>query len=287
MVQLLDSDIRSREVLDWKGLHIFHAPMSSCSQKLRIFLNLKGIEWQGHELDLAANESYSEWFLGLNPRGLVPVMVWDGNVHIESNDILALLEDRFPEPCLFPPQHRDEIETLLQFEDELHLDLRTLSFRFVFGRTGSNKSPEILERYLGGDRTVAGAHDDPERAHQVEFYERLAAEGITDGAAQASAGRFRSAFDDLESRLSHGPYFLGADLSVMDIAWFVYASRLNFGGYPFERLHPRVHDWRQKLAEDDSFAQEVEPPAPVTDAIARNHAAWTATRTMLADVAGF
>lgn len=44
MVQLVDSDIKSREVLGWKGVHVLHYSGSSCSQKLRIFLNLKGIE---------------------------------------------------------------------------------------------------------------------------------------------------------------------------------------------------------------------------------------------------
>ena len=40
MVQLLDSDIKTREVLDWEGVHLIHYMMSSCSQKVRIFLNL-------------------------------------------------------------------------------------------------------------------------------------------------------------------------------------------------------------------------------------------------------
>ena len=44
MVQLLDSDIKTREVLDWKGVHLIHYMGSSCSQKVRIFLNLKGID---------------------------------------------------------------------------------------------------------------------------------------------------------------------------------------------------------------------------------------------------
>ena len=46
MVQLLDGDIKTREVLGWKGVHILHYSGSSCSQKLRIFLNLKGIPWE-------------------------------------------------------------------------------------------------------------------------------------------------------------------------------------------------------------------------------------------------
>ena len=92
MVQLLDSDIRTREVLDWKGVHVLHFMGSSCSQKLRVFLNLKGIPWESHHVDLMANENFRPWFLGINPRGLVPVLVHDGAVHIESNDIVAYLD---------------------------------------------------------------------------------------------------------------------------------------------------------------------------------------------------
>jgi hypothetical protein len=75
MVQLLDSDIKTREVLGWKGVHVLHFIGSSCSQKLRVFLNLKGIPWQSHHIDLHGNENYRPWFLGINPRGLLPVLV--------------------------------------------------------------------------------------------------------------------------------------------------------------------------------------------------------------------
>ena len=45
MVQLADSDISTKEVLDWQGIHLIHFAGSTCSQKTRIFLNLKGIDW--------------------------------------------------------------------------------------------------------------------------------------------------------------------------------------------------------------------------------------------------
>jgi len=287
VVQLSDGDIHSREVLEWRGLHILHGRMSSCSQKLRIFLNLKGIEWQGHEMDLAKSQTYSDWFLGINPRGLVPVLVWDGAVHIESNDILTLLDEAFPEPRLIPLEQAAEITALLRHEDELHLDLRTLSFRFVMGRTASNKTPEMLARYDDGSGTINGQPDHDSRAPEIDFYLRLDSQGIPDATARASAAKFRAAFDDLDQRLSSAPFFMGLDITVMDIAWFVYASRLQFGGYPFASLHPRVHAWREKLAEDERFSREVEPPAPVLETIARNHREWRTTGSMLADIAGF
>ena len=67
MVQLVDSDVKTREVLDWKGVHLLHFMGSSCSQKLRIFLNLKGIKWESHLVDLFGNENFQPWFLGINP----------------------------------------------------------------------------------------------------------------------------------------------------------------------------------------------------------------------------
>ena len=102
MPQLDEKEIRTREVLDWKGLHLLHFAGSSCSQKTRIFLNLKGVAWESHPVNLAAQKNYTPWFLGINPRGLVPVLVHDGRVIIESNDILAYLEEIFPEPPLIP-----------------------------------------------------------------------------------------------------------------------------------------------------------------------------------------
>ena len=98
MVQLLESDIRANEVLSWRGVHLFHFHASSCSQKTRIVLNLKGVDWQPHPVDLPKGENLDAGFLGINPRGLVPVLVIDGEVHIESNDIVSLLERRFPGP---------------------------------------------------------------------------------------------------------------------------------------------------------------------------------------------
>ena len=102
MVELIADDIKTREVLGWKGVHVLHYWGSSCSQKLRIFLNMKEIQWESHLVDLQANENFSPWFLGINPRGLVPVLVHDGTVHIESNDIIVYLEKAFSTPSLIP-----------------------------------------------------------------------------------------------------------------------------------------------------------------------------------------
>ncbi|MBM3527524.1 MAG: glutathione S-transferase family protein [Alphaproteobacteria bacterium] len=257
MVQLVDSDIRTREVLGWKGVHVLHFAGSSCSQKLRIFLNLKGIVWESHPIDLPGHENFKPWFLGINPRGLVPVLVHDGAVHIESNDIIEYLDRTFPSPKLIPAGHENEVAALLKHEDDLHLDLRTLSFKFVFAPPGPPKPVEALKSYAeNGSGTVQGAPD-PEKQIQIAFWERAAKEGITDERARASALKFRAEFDALEKRLASQPYLMGEDLSVLDIAWFIYAYRLSRAGYPFARLHPHVDKWKDRLQARPEFAKEI------------------------------
>lgn len=287
MVQLVDSDIRTREVLGWKGVHVLHYSGSSCSQKLRIFLNLKGIAWTSHLVDLHSNENFKPWFLGINPRGLVPVLVHDGAVHIESNDIIQYLEKTFPAPKLVPAGHENEVAALLRHEDDLHLDLRTLSFRFVFNPPGPPKPPAALESYAtNGAGTVQGAKD-REKEVQIEFWQRATKEGFTDERARASARKFRAEFDALEQRLASAPYLLGDALSVLDIAWFIYAHRLTLASYPLERLHPRVQAWKERLGARPEFAKEIAMPAEARARIEATHRAHAAAGKSLEMVAGF
>lgn len=257
MVQLVDSDIETREVLGWQGVHVLHFAGSSCSQKLRIFLNLKNIPWVSHPIDLPSYENMQPWFLGINPRGLVPVLVHDGAVHIESNDIIQYLEKRFPEPKLIPAGHENEVAALLKHEDDLHLDLRTLSFRFVFAPPGPPKPAGALASYVANGAGTVGGVKDAEKQVQIEFWQRAAKEGFTDERARASALKFRAEFDALDKALAKQRYLMGEELSVLDIAWFIYEHRLSLALYPFARLHPHVHAWAEKLRAMPEFAKEI------------------------------
>lgn len=281
MVQLVDADIRTPEVLGWKGLHLLHFAGSSCSQKVRVFLNLKGLAWESHPIDVPGNENFQPWFLGINPRGLVPVLVHDGAVHIESNDILMHLERHFPAPRLIPAGYENGIAALLAHEDALHMDLRTLSFRFVFAHPGPPKSAAALASYrANGAATVQGTADG-EKAAQIAYWERAARDGFPDAQVRASAEKFRAEFTKMDARLARSRFLLGESLSVLDIAWFIYAHRLSLAGYPFERLHPHLFAWMQGLAARPEFAKEIAPMAPPpADALPR-------AREEFARVAGF
>ena len=286
MVQLLETDIRTRDVLGWKGVHLFHFHGSSCSQKTRIVLNLKGVEWEAHPIDLPKGENLSARFLGINPRGLVPTLVVDGEVHIESNDIVTLLDRRFPAPRLIPEGREADMAGLLRHEDDLHHDLRTISFRFTQPRPRAPKSAEALADYrAGGSGTVLGDRD-PDKAAEIAYWERIARDGITDEAIRASAARFRRSFEELDRRLGAAPYILGAQMTMADIAWFIYVNRLDLCGYPVERLHPDLFAWFRPLRERPEFAREVAVPPAIRTAIDENHRRQRAAGKTLIDVAG-
>ena len=101
MVQLVDGDIRTREVLGWKGVHVLHF-MEFVVLAEAPYSESKASSGNRISLILFTGEILHAWFLGINPRGLVPVFVHDGAVHIESNDIVQYLEKMFAAPKLIP-----------------------------------------------------------------------------------------------------------------------------------------------------------------------------------------
>jgi len=80
---------------------------SGTSHRLRIALNLKGLSCETAAVDLRAEQHLSAAFKALNPQGLLPVLVADGEVFIQSPAILEWLEERHPEPALLPTRAND------------------------------------------------------------------------------------------------------------------------------------------------------------------------------------
>ena len=75
---------------------------SGTSHRLRIALNLKGLSAEYIAVDLRTEEHLKEAFKSLNPQGLVPALVHDDQVLIQSPAIIEWLEERYPTPALLP-----------------------------------------------------------------------------------------------------------------------------------------------------------------------------------------
>ncbi len=248
--------VTTAEVRDWKGLHLLHFQSSTCSQKVRILLREKGLPWTSHPVDLARHQHVTPWFLGINPRGVVPVLVHDGVVHVESNDILAYLDALPSDAAPYFPRDAEEraaVDADLALEDSLHMDLRTLTMGFLMPRRLAMKSEATLERWEREGRA------DPKRALEVKWWRDYAREGISAERARASVAAHREVFEKLDRRLTTHPWLLGDRPSVLDLSWFITTLRLGHAGYPLD-AHPHLADWHARLASRPAFAEETRDP---------------------------
>ena len=82
---------------------------SSAAYRVRIALNLKGLDYDLHPVHLVrgGGEQHSEEFQALNPQQLVPVLLHGQRVIRQSVAIMEYLEETFPDRPIMPATARD------------------------------------------------------------------------------------------------------------------------------------------------------------------------------------
>src|SRR6201985_2062076 len=101
---------------------LYNAPQSTCSQRVRFVLNAKGLPFEEKKLDLLAGDQLKPEYLALNPNGVVPTLVHDGEVVIDSSVIIEYLDEVAPGRESFTPQapgERARMRALMRFIDEM------------------------------------------------------------------------------------------------------------------------------------------------------------------------
>ena len=84
---------------------------SGTSHRLRIALNLKGLDTQYIPVDLRTEQHLKDDFKAVNPQMLVPALATDdGKVLIQSPAIIEWLEERYPAPPLLPGDAGDRAQ---------------------------------------------------------------------------------------------------------------------------------------------------------------------------------
>lgn len=75
---------------------------SSASYRVRIALAVKGVAYERRVVNLLADEQSAPDYVACNSQGLVPTLEIDGLAIGQSLAIIDYLENRFPEPPLYP-----------------------------------------------------------------------------------------------------------------------------------------------------------------------------------------
>ncbi|MEM1200769.1 MAG: glutathione S-transferase family protein, partial [Pseudomonadota bacterium] len=77
------------------------------------------------------------------------------------------------------------------------------------------------------------------------------------------SARLGQAFDRIEAQLGDGPYFGGAEIGMVDIAWLPLLHRADIvfrhSGYDFVGERPRLKAWQGRLLSGDLAARSVAP----------------------------
>lgn len=236
-----------------RGIHLWHDDLSSCSQRVRAVLAVKGQDWVSHLIVIPKGDNTTPEFLAINPKGLVPALVHDGMLMIESIDIIDYLDRTFA-PSLRPPEPelQQQMDDWLRRADAAQYDLKVLSHEFLFRavRTISTADMENFEKNVANDVLV----------DFIRVYR--AGDSLPMDMIDTSVSRTDASFQALDRALTDRDWLVGDALSLADIAWMPNVHRMELMDWPLDR-YSGLQRWHERVRGLDAYQKGVvdwEPP---------------------------
>jgi len=229
-------------------LDLYHTQGSTCSQKVRLCLAEKGVEWTSHHVQLKKFEHLTPAFLALNPAGLVPLLIADGNRIHESIVINEFLDDAFPEPALRPT---DALARARAREWTLHIwsdtaqAVKVPSFHKIVG--------PALKGSLTEAELASVASRVPNRATAARWTKALTV-GFDAAEVAESMQRLSATLDRMEASLLDSRWLAGDayTLADVDMTPFVHWHTVVGEGEAIA-TRPRVAAWYAAVKARPSF----------------------------------
>jgi glutathione S-transferase len=225
---------------------LYNAPQSTCSQRVRFVLNSKKLPFDEVKLNLLAGDQLKPDYLKLNPNGVVPTLDHDGQIVIDSTVITEYLDEIEPDQSFTPedPVARARMRALMHFIDEMPAAaVRVPTFNLAF-----------LPNFQKMSRVdfVAMAESKPLRK---EFMMTMGQTGFPKAEMDAALARLRRAYErmDAEIEKSGGPWLLGKDISLADVAVMPALVRMDDLGMPDWQDLPRVVTWFENIRAQPAF----------------------------------
>ncbi|MFK7915249.1 MAG: glutathione S-transferase family protein [Pseudomonadales bacterium] len=257
-----------------KGLHLFHYDGAPCAQRVRLALGEKGLArgreerfdavteraiaaepncWVSRMVSLVKKDHLTETYAEIHPNMVVPALVHDGELYLESLDIIEYLDAAFGGAPLIPtePAARAAAMNRVDQAKQLHVSIRYVTFHWGLGSLARMNQKER-------DQLAKLARQGDDGENLVTFYDGYSNRTIPDSVYLDHLTKLYSAFCELNEELQDGRQYLMSDnVSIADAFWSMKVLRLLECGYPMAEHHPILHDWYQRVYQRPSFQNEV------------------------------
>ncbi|MFT5782653.1 MAG: glutathione S-transferase [Pseudomonas sp.] len=176
--------------------------------KIKLLLELLGLEYQWVAMDILKGDTQTEAFLAKNPNGKIPVLeLEDGTCLWESNAILNFLADG---SAFLPNEPR----------------LRTQVLQWQFFEQYSHEPYVAVARF-------------------IQLYQGLPAERLEEYAICQVRGY--KALKVMELQLSRTPFLVGEHYSIADITLYAFTHVADEGGFDLSD-YPAILGWLARVA---------------------------------------
>lgn len=256
------------------GVHLFGFDGAPCSQRVSFALAEKGLarharvpylsEKAAHvtapegtyifrPVSLIKHENLTESYAAIHPNMVVPALIHDGILHIESMDIISYLDEAFPGDPLIPidAERAALCSELIEAGKALHVSVRHVTFNWSLGKM-ARTDDATLERLRRLEHNGS-----PEQL--ADFYARFNASAIPADTFTAHLNALETGYAQMDARLreSGDPYLTGTSFSAADIIWAIKVLRLTECDYPFARNFPHLAAWFARVRQRPGFKQGV------------------------------
>lgn len=228
-------------------MQLYHNPMSSCSQKVRLVLAEKRLSYESTVLDLQRGDQFQPEYVALNPQAVVPTLIDAGQSIVESTLINEYLEEHYTAIKLMPTQasarHQVRLMTKL-FDETLHPACGIITYAIGIRPNLLHLSQADINALLDG------IPDSTRRLNR----EQAIRQGIKAKNFADALNRYLGVLDQVEDRLTTQHYLVGNYISLADFALLPYVIRLDHLAFNDAIVsRPFLSAWYERLQQRPSF----------------------------------
>ena len=236
-------------------IELYHFWDSPCCFKVRTVLAEKNIDWKEHLIASVQFDHFQPDYQAVNPHSVVPTLVHDNDVFMQSGVIAEYLDEAFPEIPL-KPKNPAERAVMRQwaFEEQVYLFplIVTMSFNLMM---------TLREKAYGMDQLKEWSKRHPDQVRAQGYLSRVSSP-MDQQAVDVAGEKFTWYMARLEQQfeVSGGPWVCGKIYSLADISLGPILDRIDY----LDLLNlldgtPKVADWYERMKERPAF-QKGAPP---------------------------